>query len=71
MMGGFTVTVEPFGHEHHYGSLWDIADDVYGDGSLWIEIYDANRERIDSDANYVQVGRRIYVPAIPRQEINH
>ncbi|MER6943391.1 LysM peptidoglycan-binding domain-containing protein [Nonomuraea sp. NPDC000554] len=44
------------------GSLWDVAAKVYGDGSRWQEIYDANRDVIGPDPSVIRVGQKLKIP---------
>ncbi len=37
-------------------SLWELADQIYGDGHFWPLIYEQNRERIGGDANLIVPG---------------
>lgn len=69
--GGYTVTVQKFGQNGYYGSLWQMADHVYGDGSKWIDIYEANRAVLGDNANYLQPGQQIYLPSLPKQASDH
>jgi nucleoid-associated protein YgaU len=64
-VGGIYVTVSEHRHERH-GSLWNIAEDVYGDGSLWTAILEANGEELGDDALFLRPGQRLYVPEISR-----
>jgi nucleoid-associated protein YgaU len=43
-------------------SLTSIADEVYGDGTRWSEIYEANRKAIGDDPNLIQVGVTLTIP---------
>jgi hypothetical protein len=47
-----------------YGSLWQIAQKEYGDGSKWKIIYDANRSLIGSNPNAIGTGVKLQIPAI-------
>jgi 5'-nucleotidase len=40
-------------------TLWDIAEEVYGDGAKWKTIADANP---DVDANSLTVGAALKIP---------
>ncbi|MFE3447454.1 LysM peptidoglycan-binding domain-containing protein [Nonomuraea sp. NPDC059194] len=44
------------------GSLWEVADKVWGDGSRWREIYDANRDLIGPDPKVLRVGQVLTIP---------
>lgn len=43
-------------------SLWAIAKRVYGDGSRWREIYDANARTIGTDPNTITAGQELRIP---------
>jgi nucleoid-associated protein YgaU len=42
-------------------SLWRIAGKVYGSGSRWMEIYDANKD-VMSDADSLELGMKLKIP---------
>lgn len=42
-------------------SLWEIAEDEYGDGTAWPRIYKANDDQID-DARRIYPGQKLYIP---------
>lgn len=42
-------------------TLWKIAKEKYGDGSLYQEIFKANRDTL-SDPDKIQVGQRLRIP---------
>jgi RHS repeat-associated protein len=44
-------------------SLWSIAQQVYGDGSLWETIYNANRNTI-SNPNLIYAGNYLTIPKV-------
>ncbi|MGV9304773.1 MULTISPECIES: LysM peptidoglycan-binding domain-containing protein [unclassified Nonomuraea] len=44
------------------GSLWEVADKVWGDGSRWREIYNANRDLIGPDPTVLRVGQVLTIP---------
>lgn len=44
------------------GSLWEVADKVWGDGSRWREIYDANRDLIGPDPKVLRLGQVLTIP---------
>lgn len=43
-------------------SLWKIAQKQYGSGSLWRQIYEANKDTIQNP-NFIQVGQVLNIPA--------
>lgn len=49
---GYTVTVTV----QEGDSLWNLANEVYGDGYFWTQIYEANQEGIGRDANLIVPG---------------
>ena len=55
-VGGVSVTVQP-GY-----TLWAIARDTYGDGMLYVQVYNANKEKI-RDPNLIYPGQIFVVPA--------
>jgi nucleoid-associated protein YgaU len=42
-------------------TLWKIAKEVYGDGSLYPEIFKANQDTL-SDPDKIQIGQRLRIP---------
>jgi nucleoid-associated protein YgaU len=42
-------------------SLWKIAEQYYGDGSLYQKIFEANQD-ILSDPNLIKVGQKLRIP---------
>ena len=61
------VTTAPGQPEQTYvvqpgDSMRSIAQQVYGDASLWPRIYDANRDVIGPDPDALQVGMRLRIP---------
>jgi hypothetical protein len=46
------------------GSLWQIAQQEYGDGSKWQLIYDANKSTIGSNPNLIYAGMKLKVPPL-------
>ncbi|GAB2855369.1 hypothetical protein GCM10027176_67390 [Actinoallomurus bryophytorum] len=54
------VVVTDWGTPH--GSLWDIAEDVFEDGSKWRDIYAANETAIGADPGGLRVGMRLLLP---------
>jgi LysM repeat protein len=45
-------------------TLWEIAQEEYGDGATWPRIYTANKDRID-DPHWIYPGQRFLVPGEP------
>jgi hypothetical protein len=51
-------------------TLWDIAEEVYGDGSQWTKIYDANSDSLNADdvrnmddpGHWIHVGQVLDIP---------
>jgi uncharacterized protein YukE len=56
------VTVTPWGTPH--GSLWEIAEDVFEDGTKWRDIYATNRDLIGEDPGGLRVGMRLRMPTM-------
>jgi len=49
-------------HEVKKGdTLWKIAERYYGDGSLYMKIFEANRN-ILKDPNLIKVGQKLRIP---------
>lgn len=49
-------------HEVKKGeTLWKIAEQYYGDGSLHTKIFEANRDTL-KDPNLIRVGQRLRIP---------
>jgi nucleoid-associated protein YgaU len=49
-------------HEVKKGeTLWKIAEQYYGDGSLYPKIFDANRD-ILKDPNRINIGQKLRIP---------
>jgi len=49
-------------HEVKKGdTLWKIAEKYYGDGSLYTQIFEANRDKL-SDPNLIKVGQKLRIP---------
>jgi len=44
-------------------SLWLISQRVYGDGGRWSELYAANQSTIGPDANLIDIGMQLVIPA--------
>ncbi len=42
-------------------TLWKIAEKYYGDGNLYTNIFEANRD-ILKDPNTIQVGQKLRIP---------
>ncbi|GAA0367562.1 hypothetical protein NE235_03405 [Actinoallomurus spadix] len=57
-VGGGHVTVGPSAP-----TLWDIAVDVYGDGSKWVDIWHANPDI--SDPSQLKNGMKLELPELP------
>jgi LysM domain len=45
------------------GSLWQIAEQEYGNGNEWRRIYEANKSQIP-DPNVIHAGQRLVIPAL-------
>ena len=43
-------------------SLYSIAAQIYGDGELWRDLYEANIETIGDDPDYIEVGLELFLP---------
>ena len=43
-------------------TLWDIARDVYGDGSLWTKIYEENEDEIGGNPGLIYPGQVFRIP---------
>ncbi|MCW2861061.1 MAG: LysM peptidoglycan-binding protein [Actinoallomurus sp.] len=56
------ITVTPWGTPH--GSLWEIAEDVFEDGTKWRDIYATNRDLIGEDPGGLRVGMRLQLPTM-------
>lgn len=50
------VSGDPWGD-----TLWDLAEQYYGDGSQWEKIYNANADQIE-DPNTIYPGQRLLIP---------
>ena len=49
-------------HEVKKGeTLWKIAEQHYGDGSLYVKIFEANKDTV-KDPNLIHVGQRLRIP---------
>jgi nucleoid-associated protein YgaU len=42
-------------------TLWKIAEQYYGDGSLYTKIFEANKDVLD-DPNKIKVGQKLRIP---------
>lgn len=58
-----TVTVCPY--PQWCGSLWGIANHLWGNGNLWPAIYKANQGAIGSNPNLIHPGLVLNIPAQP------
>jgi LysM repeat protein len=45
-------------------SLWAIAEEIYGDGTQWTRIYEANQNVIGSNPNLIQPNQKLVIPGI-------
>lgn len=45
-------------------TLWDIAEAHYGDGSLWEQIFAANREALSNDPENIIPGQQLVIPLL-------
>lgn len=43
-------------------SLYKIAKEVYGDGSQWKKLYDANKKTIGKNPNVIKPGQKLVIP---------
>jgi hypothetical protein len=59
-----SVTTSKWTTVSHAGSLWQIAEDEYGDGNKWTLIYDANKAAIGSNPNELKTGMKLKIPAV-------
>ncbi|WP_156055953.1 LysM peptidoglycan-binding domain-containing protein [Streptosporangium roseum] len=57
---GRTVTTGPD------STLWEIAEEAYGDGRYWKDIWEHNREKIGSDPGALPVDLELVVPDRPK-----
>ena len=49
-------------HEVKQGeTLWKIAEQYYGDGSLHTKIFEANKDTL-KDPNLIRIGQRLRIP---------
>lgn len=42
--------------------LWHIAASKLGDGTQWVELYDANKDVIGDDPNIILIGMELHIP---------
>lgn len=42
--------------------LWHIAASKLGDGTRWVELYDANKDVIGDDPNIILIGMELHIP---------
>jgi hypothetical protein len=59
-----TMTAEKWSTVSTNGSLWQMAQKEYGDGSKWTLIYDANKATIGSDPSLIQPGMKLKIPTL-------
>ncbi len=45
-------------------SLWSIAENLYGDGNKWSQIYEANREAIGTNPDELYPGTDLAIPPV-------
>ncbi|MER5422350.1 LysM peptidoglycan-binding domain-containing protein [Streptosporangium roseum] len=57
---GRTVTTRPD------STLWEIAEEAYGDGRYWKDIWERNREKIGSDPGALPADLELVVPDRPK-----
>ncbi|MEU7986724.1 hypothetical protein AB0B56_17850 [Streptosporangium canum] len=57
---GRTVTTGP------NSTLWEIAEEAYGDGRYWKDIWERNREKIGSDPGALPIDLELVVPDRPK-----
>jgi nucleoid-associated protein YgaU len=63
-----TNTAEATGETYEVQSgdtLLSIAQQVYGDGTQWRRIYDANKDTIGADPDRLKIGMKLTIP--PKQ----
>lgn len=64
------VIAKKFIHYVEQGEcLCSIAEEVYGDESCWFAIYEANRELIGENSDYLEAGLYLVLPEIADKEI--
>lgn len=51
-------------------TLWDISERVYGSGYTWVDVYEANREILNSP-DELEIGGQIMLPKVEPKVINH
>ena len=49
-------------------SLFEIAQQAYGDGNLWPKIYEVNKQTIGGNPNLLRPGEVLYIPILPNTE---
>jgi nucleoid-associated protein YgaU len=64
---GLVVTGEEKSEDTYYtvqpgDTLWGIAQKFYGNGSLYMEIYKANKDLIGNNPDLIKVGMELYIP---------
>jgi nucleoid-associated protein YgaU len=43
-------------------TLYSIAENIYGDGELWRDLYEANIDEIGDDPDYIEIGMELFLP---------
>jgi len=51
-------------------TLWDISEKVYGSGYTWVDVYEANREVLNSP-HKLEIGGQITLPKVEPKVITH
>ena len=51
-------------------TLWDISEKVYGSGYTWVDVYEANRESLNSP-DELEIGGQITLPKVEPKLITH
>ncbi|UJB72505.1 LysM peptidoglycan-binding domain-containing protein (plasmid) [Acaryochloris sp. 'Moss Beach'] len=50
-------------------SLWGIAEQVYGDGNQWTQVYSSNSHIIGSDPDLIHPGQEFVLPNIDTEDV--